>query len=73
MRFVVGHRLSAELAATVLEIPKNRWVSTISADGTDDREVGQTAEITDLVDLSAWPEGTRMVVPDARSPIPVPS
>ncbi len=62
VRFVVGHRLSAELAATVLEIPKNRWVSTISADGTDERELGQTAEITDLVDLSAWPEGTRMVV-----------
>jgi DDE family transposase len=62
VRFVVGHRLSAELAATVLDIPKNRWVSTISADGTDERELGQTAEITDLVDLSAWPEGTRMVV-----------
>jgi hypothetical protein len=62
VRFVVGHRLSIELARTILEIPGNRWVSTISADGTEEREVGQTAEITDLVDLSSWPEGTRMVV-----------
>jgi Transposase DDE domain group 1 len=62
VRFVVGHRLSAELARTILEIPKNRWVSTISADGTEQREVGQAAEITDMVDLSAWGQGTRMIV-----------
>jgi hypothetical protein len=45
-----------------MEIPKTRWRTTVSADGTEEREVGQVAEITDLVDLSAWPVGTRMLV-----------
>ena len=62
VRFVVGHKLSAELARIVLEIPAHRWHSTISADGTQERDIGETAEITDLVDLSAWGDDTRMLV-----------
>ena len=62
VHFVVGYKLTAELARTILEIPKNRWVSTMSADGTDEREVGEVAEITDLVELGRWPAGTRMFV-----------
>ena len=62
VRFVVGHRLSTDLARVILGIPKNRWLSTISADGAGEREVGQAAEITDLVDLSAWGDSTRMIV-----------
>ena len=34
----------------------------MSADGTEMRETGEVAEITDLVDLSGWPTGTRMLV-----------
>jgi hypothetical protein len=60
--FFSGHNLTAELANVVVKIGKRRWKTTISADGTDEREVGAVAEITDLVDLSAWPEGTRMLV-----------
>ena len=41
VRFIVGHRLSAELARLVLDIPQNRWMSTISADGTDERDAGR--------------------------------
>ncbi len=44
------------------QCPKDAGRPTISADGTEEREAGQVAEITDLVDLSAWPEGTRMIV-----------
>ena len=44
------------------KIPKKRWRQAISADGTDERESGEVAEITDLVDLSLWGEGTRMIV-----------
>ncbi|MGH8997701.1 MAG: transposase, partial [Acidimicrobiales bacterium] len=32
------------------------------SDGSEERETGQVAEITDMVDLSAWPESTRMLV-----------
>jgi len=60
--FFCGRNLTAELATVIMQIPKTRWKKTISADGTEEREVGSVAEITDLVDLSAWPEGTRMLV-----------
>ena len=62
VRFVVGHRLSAEPARLVVDLPQKRWMSTISADGTQERDAGVVAEITDLVDLGLWPQGTRMVV-----------
>ena len=61
VRFIVGHKLSAELAAVVTTLPKNRWQQAISADGDDQRESGEVAEITDLVDLSRWGPGTRMI------------
>jgi Transposase DDE domain group 1 len=60
--FVCGHSLTTELAKVIVSVEKSRWQSTISADGTEEREVGQVAEITDLVDLSSWPEHTRMLV-----------
>jgi hypothetical protein len=69
VRFVVGHKLSAELAAVVTQIPKKRWQKSISADGSDERESGEVAEITDLVDLTQWSEGTRMI---ARRELPHP-
>lgn len=48
----MGHKLSVELAAVVVEVPRNRWQTAVSADGTDVRESGEVAEITHLVDLS---------------------
>jgi len=60
--FICGHSLTAEVAKVIVEIEKPHWQTTISADGTEEREVGQVAEITDLVDLSGWPERTRMLV-----------
>jgi hypothetical protein len=62
VRYVVGHPLTAELAGVITEIPPRRWRTTISADGTEEREAGEVAEITELVDLSSWPEGIRMLV-----------
>ena len=60
--FFCGRNLTADLAQVVLQVPKSRWKTTISADGADERESGEVAEITDLADLSAWPEDTRMLV-----------
>jgi Transposase DDE domain group 1 len=34
----------------------------MTADGSDERDDAQVAEITDLVDLSRWPDRTRMIV-----------
>jgi len=60
-RFVVGHALSADIASAIMKTPPSRWMAAISADGLDEREGAEVAEVTDLVDLSAWPEGTRMI------------
>jgi len=60
-RFVVGHPLTAELASVIVKAPQSRWTAAISADGMDEREGAFVAEVSDLVDLSAWPAGTRMI------------
>jgi len=60
--FVSGHNLTAELATVILDVPEKCWKTAISADGTEEREQGQVAEVTDRVDLSGWPDGTRMIV-----------
>ena len=62
VRFIVGHRLSADLARLVVDLPQNRWMQTISADGSEERDAGVAAEVSDLADLGHWPEGTRMFV-----------
>ena len=60
--FVSGHNLTADLASVILDVPEKCWQQALSADGTDEGEQGQVAEITDRVDLSAWPDGTRMII-----------
>jgi hypothetical protein len=61
VRFIVGHNLTAEIAGVVLDVPERCWDPAITADGTDEREHAQVAEITEWVDVSGWPEGTRMI------------
>ncbi|MHB8671923.1 MAG: IS1380 family transposase [Acidimicrobiales bacterium] len=61
VRFCVGHNLTAVVAQAVMEVPAKAWVPAISADGTEEREGAQVAEITHLLDLSGWPEGTRAI------------
>jgi hypothetical protein len=40
---------------------EERWQQALTQDG-EQRRGAQVAELTDLVDLSAWPEGTRLIV-----------
>lgn len=62
VRFVVGHRLTADLAQIALEVPEHRWQPALSADGGEERESGEVVELTHAVDLAGWGEGTRMIV-----------
>lgn len=62
VRFVIGHRLTIDLAKIVVELPKRAWRPAVGPDGIEEREHAEVAEITGLVDLSGWPEGTRMIV-----------
>lgn len=61
VRFVVGQPLEQHLANTVVSVPDEHWRTAISADGTSECEGRHVAEISHLVDLSGWPDGTRMI------------
>jgi Transposase DDE domain group 1 len=61
MRFSVGYELTEPVRAAILEIPEDAWVAALDQDGSV-RDNGEVAEITDTVDLSAWPEGSRLIV-----------
>jgi hypothetical protein len=50
------HRAIASIATD-----EDRWRAALRQDGSV-RRGSQVAEVTDLVDLSAWPEGTRLVI-----------
>jgi hypothetical protein len=62
VRFSVGHDLTEPIRNACLQVPTGRWQPAISADGSEERDYADVAEITDLVDLSRWPDGTRAIV-----------
>ena len=61
VRFISGHELSANIAAVLVSLPQRCWQPAISADGSDWRDYAHVTEITDLIDLTGWPTGTRMI------------
>jgi hypothetical protein len=61
VRFAVGHDLTAPIRTACISVPNSWWVPAITADGTDERDDAEVAEITALVDLSRWPCGTRAI------------
>ena len=61
MRFSVGYELTEQVRAAILQIPEDAWVPALDQDGSA-RKNGEVCEITDMVDLSAWPEGSRLIV-----------
>src|SRR4051794_19790911 len=61
LRFSVGYELIESLREAILEIPAEAWVWAHDQDGGE-RENGAVAEITDYVELSCWPERSRVLV-----------
>jgi Transposase DDE domain group 1 len=61
LRFSVGYELTESVRCAILEIPEDAWVPALDQDGCA-RENGEVAEITDQVDLSGWPERSRLIV-----------
>ena len=59
VKFTVGHDLTEVVRNACLAIPPRTWKPAITADGSDYRD---EAWITDAVDLSLWPAGSRMIV-----------
>jgi hypothetical protein len=66
MQFSVGAYLHHFDISTVLTlIPKKAWTPAYNADSTE-RYGAWVAEVTYLVDLSAWPQGTRLILRKER-------
>lgn len=69
VRFVIGHPLTIDLAKIVVGLAKRAWRPAVGPDGIEERAYAEVAEVTGLIDLSGWPDGTRMIV---RREIPHP-
>ncbi|HMA28166.1 MAG TPA: IS1380 family transposase [Solirubrobacterales bacterium] len=60
IRFSLGYAVTERVGAAALSLPERRWKPALDADGKP-REGAWVAELTDRVELSAWPEGTRLI------------
>jgi hypothetical protein len=61
MRFSFGYDLTDSVRQAILETPEHAWVPALDQDDSV-RENGEVAEITEHVDLSSWPDGSRLIV-----------
>jgi Transposase DDE domain group 1 len=61
MRFSFGYELTESVRAAILETPADAWVPALDQDDTK-RENGEVVEITDRLDLTGWPKGSRLIV-----------
>jgi hypothetical protein len=61
IRYTVGFDLTEPVRQAILAAPDQAWKPAQDADGQP-RENGDVAEITDQLDLSGWPEGSRVIV-----------
>jgi hypothetical protein len=60
MRFSVGYDLTETVRSAIPEIPEDAWVPAPDQDDTE-RDNGEVAEITDRLELSSWPGGSRVL------------
>jgi hypothetical protein len=65
VQYSLGFTLTDALVEAVNLVPKKVWTPAYDADG-EVREGAWVAEITDLADLSGWPEGMRLIVRKER-------
>jgi hypothetical protein len=61
INFVVGYDLTEPVREATLTLGESAWTPAIGQDG-EDRDGAWVAEISDRLDLSTWPEGTRVIV-----------
>jgi hypothetical protein len=61
IRFVMGLDLTEGVRAAILDVPEQAWRPALRQNG-ETRKGAAVAELTDRLDLSAWPPGTRVLV-----------
>jgi hypothetical protein len=57
----LGFPVDGDVQAAVLALPAGAWTAAYNLDG-DPREGAWLAEVTDLVELAKWPDGSRVIV-----------
>jgi Transposase DDE domain group 1 len=62
LRFSVGFDLTEPIRAAILALDQDTWVPALTQDGEPRDDGAWVAEITDDLDLSAWPAGSRVIV-----------
>lgn len=60
MRFSFGFDVDDRVRDAITGMPETAWAKAIRRDGSE-REHSQVVEITDQVDLTAWPDGSRLI------------
>lgn len=60
IRFSLGYYVDERVGQAALSLLKRRWQSALNGDGGE-REGAWVAELTDKLDLSGWPAGTRLI------------
>jgi hypothetical protein len=58
IEYSVGFDVTVAVQLAILDVPAHAWVETVYQD-YELREGANVAELTDLLDLSSWPVGTR--------------
>jgi hypothetical protein len=77
-QFSFGYPITGHVRDALLLVDEWDWEPALNADG-EDRTGAWVVELTDLVDLSAWPDRTRLLVrrerphPAPNSPCSIPS
>jgi Transposase DDE domain group 1 len=61
LRFSFGYELTETVRGAILETPDENWIPALAQDGSE-RENGEVVELTDRLDLSIWPERSRLIV-----------
>jgi Transposase DDE domain group 1 len=61
IRFSIGHPVDQPIRGQILEVPNAHWIPAVDSDG-EARDGAWVTELTNRLDLSAWPEGTRLIV-----------
>ncbi len=65
VRFSLGYYVDERVGQAALSLSKRGWRRALDADGGP-RKGAWVAELTGRIDLSAWPEGTRLIVRKER-------
>ncbi len=61
INFLMGYDLTEAVREATLTLPESAWTPAIDQHG-ENRDGAWVAEITDRLELTTWPEGTRVIV-----------